>query len=121
MVGVMQEGYGMAGVRFWMSWLALIVAAMVVRPHRSGLAEVGLLSVVWAAFAIRFVVRKVNARSDLTDIDFMLCVVALALTAAGPLILAPFWLHLRHPEMMMILVGYLLGGLARITLRRRRV
>ena len=117
----MQEDYGMAGVRCWMSWLALIVATLIVRPHRIGLAMVGVLTLVWAAYSIRFVIRSVKAGADLLDIDVMLCVVALGLTVTGPLIMAPVWLHMRRPELVVMFICCLLGGLARLTFRRRRV
>ncbi len=37
----MQEEYGMAGVRFWMSWIALVPGLPIVRQHRIGPAIIG--------------------------------------------------------------------------------
>ena len=117
----MQHDYGMAGVRFFMSWLALIVAALIARPHWIGLSIVGALSLVWAACCVRFVIHRVKAGSTLDDIDLMLCVVALGLTATVPLIVAPFWLHMRRPGMMVMFVGWLIAGLASAIVRRSRI
>jgi hypothetical protein len=106
----MQEEYGMAGVRFWMSWLALIIATLIVRQHRIGLAIIGLATAVWAACAIRFVIRKVKAGANLQslddDIDLVLCVVALAFTAAVPVFLLAIRLHIGPRHVLPLILAF---------------
>lgn len=111
----------MAGVRCWMSWLALFIAALIARPHRLGLAIVGVFFLVWTVYSVRFVLRSVKAGADLLDIDVMLCLVALALTVAVPLIVAAFRLHIPRPVSIALIFALLFGVLATLALRRRRV
>jgi hypothetical protein len=121
----MQEEYGMAGVRFWMSWLALILATLIVRPHRIGLATIGGATAVWAGFAIRFVIRKVKAGASLqshdVDIDLVLCVVALAFTATVPVFLLAIRLHIGPRQAVPLLLAFAGFSAAWQSWRRRKV
>src|SRR5579883_2324517 len=110
----MQEEYGMAGVRFWMCWLALLICAMIVKQQRIGLAVVGVAIAVWAAFATRYLVRRIRAGATVAsfdyDIDIVLCVVALALTAMVPVILLARWLHIGPRQALPLILA--LGGVS---------
>jgi hypothetical protein len=121
----MQEEYGMAGVRFWMSWIALILATLIVRQHRIGLAVVGVATAVWAGFAIRFVIRKVKAGANLQslddDIDLLLCVVALAFIATVPVFLLVIRLHIGPRQALPLILALAAFSAVWQSWRRRKV
>jgi hypothetical protein len=106
----MDDENGMAGVRFWMSWIALIVAALVLRHNRAGLAMVGLLTLVWAAFAVRFLLRRIRAGVTMAalddDTDMILCIVSLALTAFGGAVILARMLHFNALQALLLIMAF---------------
>jgi len=96
---------GLAGVGFLMSWIALYLCAAIMQHTTAGLAIVAAGAAVWAAFAIRFLIRKIRAgalKSPEFDLDFVLCAVFLGLTLLFVMMRLP--IHPSQPGIFLLMV-----------------